>query len=120
MIENKIIFTYLLLQILIPELKLDGKLNIEFDHIMEGNNTSYFGYLGGANQDTDFENNDGYAWKVSYEGKKGNLIIEPYYEFMYVETSNVANNLNEPANTTTEIGLRVKKEFNRDTKIQIT
>ena len=96
----------------IPELKLDGKLNIEFDHIMEGNNTSYFGYLGGANQDTDFENNDGYAWKVSYEGKKGNLIIEPYYEFMYVETSNVANDLNEPANTTTEIGLRVKKEFN--------
>ena len=46
------------------------KLNIEFDHIMEGNNTSYLGYLGGSNKDTDFENNDGYAWKVSYEGKK--------------------------------------------------
>ena len=95
----------------IPELNLDGKLKIEFDQILEGNNTSYFGYLGGANKDLDFKNNDGYMWKASYEGKRNGFTFEPYYEFMHVDDSN-QNGGKEPANTTKEFGLRVKKEFN--------
>ena len=96
----------------IPELNLDGKLKVEFDQIIEGNNTSYMGYQGGSNVDLDFKNSDGYAWKASYEGKRGDLTFEPYYEFMYVDDSNIVSGSHEPANTTKEFGLRVKKEFN--------
>ena len=96
----------------ISELKLDGKLKLEFDQIIEGNNNSYAAYLGGSNKDSKFKNSDGYAWKASYEGKRGAFIYEPYYEFMHVDDSTVANGLHEPVNTTKEIGLRVKKEFN--------
>ena len=96
----------------IPELNLDGKLKVEFDQIIEGNNTSYLGYLGGANKDLSFKNNDGYAWKVAYEGKRNGFTFEPYYEFMHVDDSNTVSSSLEPANTTKEIGLRVKKEFN--------
>ena len=96
----------------IPELNLDGKLNLEFDQIIEGNNTSYAAYLGGSNKDSEFKNSDGYIWKVSYEGKRGDLTFEPYYEFMRVDDSTVANSLHEPANTTKEIGLKITKAYN--------
>jgi hypothetical protein len=101
----------------IPELNLDGKLKIEFDQIIEGNNTSYLGYLGGANRDLSFKNSDGYAWKVAYEGKRNGFIFEPYYEFMHVDDSNLVSSSHEPANTTKEIGLRVKKEFNSNRSV---
>ena len=42
----------------VPELKLKGKLKIEFDHIFSGKNTSYMAYQGGDNQDLNFKNND--------------------------------------------------------------
>ena len=96
----------------IPELKLDGKLKLEFDQILKGNNNSYAGYLGGTNKDMQFKNSDGYIWKASYEGKRGAFIYEPYYEFMYVDDSTIEFGSHEPFNTTKEIGLRVKKEFN--------
>ena len=101
----------------IPELNLDGKLKVEFDQIIEGNNTSYLGYLGGANKDLSFKNSDGYAWKVAYEGKRNGFIFEPYYEFMHVDDSNIVSSSHEPANTTKEIGLRVKKEFNSNRSV---
>jgi hypothetical protein len=101
----------------IPELNLDGKLKVEFDQIIEGNNTSYLGYLGGANRDLSFKNSDGYAWKVAYEGKRNGFIFEPYYEFMHVDDSNLVSSSHEPANTTKEIGLRVKKEFNSNRSV---
>ena len=96
----------------IPELNLDGKLNIEFDQIIEGNNTSYLGYLGGAYRDLSFKNSDGYAWKVSYEGKRNDFTFEPYYEFMHIDDSTVTSGSHEPANTTKEIGLKITKAFN--------
>lgn len=101
----------------IPELNLDGKLNIEFDQIIEGNNTSYLGYLGGSYKDLEFKNSDGYAWKVSYEGKRNGFTFEPYYEFMHVDDSNTVSSSLEPANTTKEVGLRVKKEFNSNRSV---
>ena len=101
----------------IPELNLDGKLKVEFDQIIEGNNTSYFGYLGGSNKDLSFKNSDGYAWKVSYEGKRNGLTFEPYYEFMYIDDSTVVSSSHEPFNVTKEIGLRVKKEFNSNRSV---
>ena len=100
------------LKMQIPELNLDGKLNIEFDQIIEGNNTSYQAYLGGSYKDLEFKNSDGYIWKVSYEGKRGDLTFEPYYEFMRVDDSTVASSSHEPANTTKEIGLKITKAFN--------
>lgn len=101
----------------IPELNLDGKLKVEFDQIIEGNNTSYLGYLGGANRDLSFKNSDGYAWKVAYEGKRNGFTFEPYYEFMYVDDSTVVSSSHEPFNVTKEIGLRVKKEFNSNRSV---
>lgn len=96
----------------IPELNLDGKLNVEFDQIIEGRNTSYFGYQGGSNEDRSYTNSDGYIWKVSYEGKRGDLTLEPYYEFMQVDDSTRSSNgSREPANTTKEIGLKITKAF---------
>jgi hypothetical protein len=100
------------LKMQIPELNLDGKLNLEFDQIIEGNNTSYQAYLGSSYKDLEFKNSDGYIWKVSYEGKRGDLTFEPYYEFMRVDDSTVASSSHEPANTTKEIGLKITKAFN--------
>ena len=96
----------------IPELNIDGKLNLEFDQILEGNNTSYFAYLGGSNEDMKFNNNDGYIWKISYEGKINDFIFEPYFEFMHVDDSDVYNNFHEPLNTTKEYGIKITKALN--------
>ena len=95
----------------VPELKLKGKLKIEFDHIFSGKNTSYMAYLGGDNQDLNFKNNDGYIWKVSYQSKYKDYILEPYYEFMSVEESDISSGYYEPSNTTKEFGLKISKVF---------
>ena len=99
----------------IPELNLDGKLKLEYDIILQGNNTSYNAYRGGANTDDKFENNNGYIWKVSYEGERNGINFEPYYEFMNIDNSiRDASGSFEPANTTKEIGLRLTKVFNSE------
>lgn len=99
----------------IPELNLDGKLKLEYDIILQGNNTSYLAYLGGSNTDLKFENNYGYIWKVSYKGERNGINFEPYYEFMNIDNSNTdASGSLEPANTTKEIGLRLTKVFNSE------
>ncbi len=90
----------------------NGILKFEYDYIIEGNNTSYSAYKGGTNTDKEFENNNGHMWKVSYESQLGNFIFEPYYEFLYVETSDTVGGSVEPYNVTNEIGLKIKKEFN--------
>ena len=94
-----------------PELKLKGKLKLEFDYIFSGKNTSYMAYRGGSNKDLVFKNNDGYIWKVSYQSKYKNYILEPYYEFMSVEESDLDSGFIEPSNTTKEIGLKLSKVF---------
>jgi len=99
----------------IPELSLDGKLKLEYDIILQGNNTSYNAYRGGANTDDKFENNNGYIWKVSYKGERNGINFEPYYEFMNIDNSIAdASGSLEPANTTKEIGLRLTKVFNSE------
>ena len=95
----------------IPELKLKGKLKIEFDYIFSGENTSYMAYLGGDYQDLNFKNNDGYIWKVSYQSKYKDYILEPYYEFMSIEESDIDSGYYEPSNTTKEFGLKLSKVF---------
>lgn len=95
----------------IPELKLKGKLKLEYDHIFSGENTSYAAYLGGGNQDNTYSNDDGYIWKVSYQSKYKDYIIEPYYEFMSIEESDIVSGFYEPSNTTKEIGLKLSKVF---------
>jgi hypothetical protein len=104
----------------IPEMNIDGKLTMEFDHIFSGTNNSYQGYLGGGYSDLEFTNNDGYIWKTSYETKIADITFEPYYEFMSVETSNVVSSSHEPANTTKEIGLNIKKVFNGNERTAAT
>ena len=89
-----------------------GMLKLEYDYIIEGNNTSYMGYKGGTNKDLNFKNNNGHIWKISHESQHGNFIFEPYYEFLYVETSNTVSGYIEPYNVTNEIGFRIKNEFN--------
>jgi hypothetical protein len=98
----------------IPELNLDGKLKLEYDIILQGNNTSYLAYLGGSNTDDKYENNNGYIWKVSYKGERNGINIEPYYEFMNIDNAIVVDGSLEPANTTKEIGLRLTKVFNSE------
>ena len=88
-----------------------GILKLEYDYIIEGNNTSYLGYKAGY-EDLNFKNNDGYMWKVSFEEEINGIIYEPYYEFLRVEDSNTVSGSTEPQNTTNEIGFRIKKEFN--------
>ena len=95
----------------IPELKLKGKLKLEFDYIFSGKHTAYTAYRGGSNKDLVFTNNDGYIWKVSYETKYKNFILEPYYEFMSVEDSTLDSGSYEPSNTTKEFGLKLSKLF---------
>jgi len=95
----------------IPELDLDGTLKVEFDHIIEGNNTSYMAFKGGANTDKEFKNDDGYTWKVSYKFDHSGISYEPYYEFMSVEGSDVVSGSYEPSNYTKEYGLNIKKTF---------
>ena len=89
-----------------------GILKLEYDFIFQGSNTSYAGYLGGANKDRTYTNNDGYMWKLSHESQHGDYIFEPYYEFLRVETSDTVGGYVEPYNVTNEIGFRIKKEFN--------
>ena len=68
-------------------------------------------YRGGSNQDLVFSNNHGYIWKVSYETKYKDFILEPYYEFMSVEDSTLDSGSYEPSNTTKEFGLKLSKLF---------
>ena len=103
---------YTYIPILVELNSSKGILKFEYDYIIEGNNTSYLGYLGGTNKDLDFENNDGYMWKISFEEEINGIIYEPYYEFLRVEDSNTVSASAEPQNTTNEIGFRIKKEFN--------
>ena len=100
----------------ISEINLDGTLKVEFDQIFNGNLTSYKGYKGGTNTDVGNQNDDGYIWNISYEfTNNNNVIFEPYYTFMSVEESNVANTpagtWQEPSNYTKEFGLNIKKTF---------
>jgi len=88
-----------------------GILKFEYDYIIEGNNTSYLGYVAGY-EDLKFKNNNGHMWKVSHESQHGDYIFEPYYEFLRVEHSNVVSGSKEPHNVTNEIGFKIKKEFN--------
>ena len=81
------------------------------NHVMKGTNNSYAGYLGGANRDTQHQNDDGYIWKVSYAANYSGYIVEPYYEFMSIEESTIDVSTIEPSNTTKEIGIRFKKAF---------
>jgi hypothetical protein len=95
----------------IPELNLKGKLKLEFDHIFSGKHTAYMGHFGGGNKDLNFRNNDGYIWKVSYQTKYKDYILEPYYEFMSVEESDIDSGFMEPSNTTKEFGIKLSKAY---------
>jgi hypothetical protein len=98
----------------ISEYNLDGILKLEYDIILQGNNTSYLAYAGGAFTDDKYENNNGYIWKVSYKGERNGINFEPYYEFMNIDNSITVDGSLEPANTTKEIGLRLTKVFNSE------
>jgi hypothetical protein len=86
-----------------------GNLKIEFDYVIEGNNTSY----GAQNaSSTKFKNHDGFMFKTSYKIENNGLSFEPYYEFLAIEESDWVNSSKEPSNITNEVGIRIKKEFN--------
>ena len=98
----------------IPEINLNGTLKVEFDHIFNGNLTSYAAYQG--EEDRGSHNDDGYIWKVSYKvTNDNNISFEPYYLFMSVEESEIgifpSTSWQEPSNLTKEYGLNIKKAF---------
>lgn len=99
----------------ISELEIDGKLKLEYGFIIGGKLNNKWSHIAGKNNRNTVHTNDkGYIWKTSYEAKTANFILEPYYEFMSIDDSNVADSTLEPANITKEFGLRVKKEFNNN------
>ena len=69
------------------------------------------GYFGGGYKDYNLRNNDGYIWKVSYQTKYKDYILEPYYEFMSVEESDFDSGAQEPSNTTKEFGIKLSKAY---------
>ncbi len=61
-------------------------------------------------EDLELKNDDGYIWKVSYQSNYKDYILEPYYEFMSVEESDINSGV-EPSNTTKEFGIKLSKVF---------
>lgn len=100
----------------ISELGLNGKFKLEYGLIINGNLDNKWGHLAGFDNNTEMTNDKGYIWKSSYEAKMNGYILEPYYEFINVDDSNLADGFLEPANTTKEIGLKVKKGFGSSRK----
>jgi len=92
----------------------DGKLKLEYDHIFYGYNASLLSVGGGANRDLHFRNDDGYIWKTSYKFPYASFYLEPYYEFMSIEESNLEAGSQEPSNFTREYGLKFSKRFGED------
>ncbi len=55
---------------IIAELKTEiGKLKIEFDHVIDGTNTSYLSQSSASSVDTDFKNDNGFIFKKSKRKK---------------------------------------------------
>ena len=91
---------------------------LEYDHVFYGYNASLLSVGGGANKDLHFRNDDGYMVKASYQIPYEGFYLEPYYEFITVEESDVATNggstWQEPTNTTKEFGIKLTKKFGDD------
>jgi hypothetical protein len=100
---------------ILAELKSEkGKLKIEFDHIIDGTNTSYLSQASASSLDTDFKNDNGFMFKTSFEIENNGITIEPYYEFLAIEESDLVGGSKEPSNITNEIGFRLIKVFNNN------
>ena len=108
----------------IRELNLDGKFKMEYGLIVNGNLDNKWTHIAGHATNNVMHNDKGYMWKTSYEAKINDYIFEPYYEFISVDDSNITafaeGGFMEPYNTTKEIGLKVKKEFNSNSRKQIS
>jgi hypothetical protein len=91
-----------------PIAGVNGKLKLEYDYFFYGKNQNEF--TNSANNVT-LENDDGYAFKVSYKFPYAGLNIEPYYEYLNVERSNTRSGSTEPHNTTNEYGIKISKTF---------
>lgn len=89
----------------------NGTFRIEYDDIIDGNNTSYLSQASAV--DLKFKNEKGFAVKTSFDLATEYINIEPYYEFLGVENSNIVSGSQEPFNVTHEVGLRVKRELNQ-------
>ena len=91
-----------------PIAGVNGKLKLEYDYFFYGKNQNEF--TNSASNVT-LENDDGYAFKVSYKFPYAGLNIEPYYEYLNVERSNTRSGSTEPHNTTNEYGIKISKTF---------
>lgn len=97
-----------------PVAGIDGKLKIEYDHMIYGqmNIASV-----GATKAGKVRNDDGFMWKTSYKFPYKGFYLEPYYEFMSLEDSNwdlASCGCREPRNTTEEYGVKFTKKFGED------
>ena len=103
----------ILAEINMPVGSIDGILKLEYDHVFYGHNQSLKSTVSG-NNDTHFDNDDGYmvkaAYKIPYEG----FYLEPYYEFHTIEESTVNAGSQEPSNTTDEFGIKLTKKYGDD------
>lgn len=88
---------------------------IEYDHLIEGRNNSYTGYISGYD-DLSFTQNSGYGHRFSVRftktlsGTDQSLSIEPFYKYWEIETSNVTYDSSgdgwiEPYNYSKEYGI---------------
>jgi hypothetical protein len=97
-----------------PIAGIDGKLKIEYDHMMYGHMKTA---SVGATKEGSMRNDDGFMWKTSYKFPYAGFYLEPYYEFMSLEDSNWdwdSCSCREPRNTTQEYGVKFAKKFGED------
>ena len=102
-----------------PIAGIDGKLKIEYDHMMYGQMKTA---SVGATKAGTMRNDDGFMWKTSYKFPYAGFYLEPYYEFMSLEDSNWdldSCSCREPRNTTQEYGIKftVLKKLGEDASV---
>ena len=103
----------ILAEINMPVGSIDGILKLEYDHVFYGHNQSLKSTISG-NNDTHFDNDDGYMVKAAYKIPYEDFYLEPYYEFHTIEESTVNAGSQEPSNTTDEFGIKLTKKFGED------
>lgn len=92
---------------------LSGK--IEYDHLIEGKNNTYTGYISG-HDDLSFKQDNGYGNRISLRFTKKfsstgrSISIEPFYKHWQIQTSDVTYDSNgdgwvEPYNYSREFGI---------------
>jgi len=80
--------------------------NLEYDLLLRGQQTSYLRGYTAQNEQT-----KGFGLRASVLFKKDKWALGPYAHYWKIQDSKVDAGLFEPANTTTELGLKLRYDF---------